>query len=135
MKKKALTNPIKNLEKLTKGLVYISEIDCEFEVFCAGKINELDGQIVLSKIGADPEQKMEEISLNNFFKHPTTIREGFTKERIQIAKRFLRLKKYIVKTTRNPKVFKVGDVNLEIYIFGKDEKGRLIGVKTYALET
>ena len=52
-----------------------------------------------------------------------------------IAKRFLELQKLLEENLRELKVFRIGRIQLDIFVVGIDKSGSLIGVSTKAVET
>jgi hypothetical protein len=76
------------------------------------------------------ERGFEEI-----FARLTRVYEGGGEEQAARAGRFAALKGLMESNLRDLKVFKVGRINVDIYIVGIDEDGNLSGVKTQAVET
>ena len=124
-----------NVKKLTKDLYYISETDAEFSVFVGEKTDSVSKKEILRQIKNSPDAKVEEKDFNEFFARLTKIQDWFEKEEIEDARRFGELEKLLRENLTDKKVFKIGEVQLEIYVVGLDEKSNLSGLKTEAVET
>ncbi|MDQ4123181.1 MAG: nuclease A inhibitor family protein [Acidobacteriota bacterium] len=126
------------LKEACEGLFYISETDAEFEAFVwktDKPIDEISGEIVLKLAGEKPNAKVAEKTLDDFFKHPTEMQDWFGDEEKAQVEKYLKLKDLLATKLKNTKVFKVGDVQINIYIVGIGGEGNLEGVKTKAVET
>jgi hypothetical protein len=76
-----------------------------------------------------------EKTLDEFFEQPTQLQDWHGDEEKAQVEKFIRLKELISKNLRDVKVFKIGEVEVDIYIVGINADGKLAGVKTKAVET
>lgn len=123
-----------DLIEASKNLFYQSEIDSEIEVFFEDRDKfENPGQ----KNSADFLSNVEarETDFEDFFKDLTVIEDWFEKEEIETAEKFKRLRDLLFQNLENLKVYKIGKIEIEIYIAGFDKNGNLAGIKTKAVET
>ena len=51
------------------------------------------------------------------------------------AERFARLQNLLEENLRDLKVFKIGRIEIDVYVVGLDQNNELIGIKTKAVET
>lgn len=116
-----------------KDLYYISETDSEVFPFAGKRAQEVSAETILKQIGRN--EPVEERSFEDFFKRLTEIQEWFGDEETRTANRFSELKEILVKNLREIKVFKVGRIEVDIFIVGLDENSILKGVWTKAVET
>lgn len=123
------------IENAVRGLYYISETDAEIEFFEGGRAESVSKEILLKQIGKRENETVEERNFHEFFDQLTAIENWFGDEERETARKFSVLKNLLEKNLRDLRVFKVGEIELEIYIIGADEEGRLAGVKTEAVET
>jgi hypothetical protein len=126
------------LKAASEGLFYISETDAGFEAFVWKTDKPADDvsiESVLKLAGEKPAEKTAEKTLDEFFKHPTEMQDWFGEEEKAQVEKYLKLKDLLTTKLKNAKVFKVGDVQINIYIVGIDGEGNLAGVKTKAVET
>jgi hypothetical protein len=139
-KKKSLkSEPKENLaeqvRKAAEGLYYISETDAEFFPFTGTKTDAVTGENLLSQTANKPDAPVEERDFTDFFTRLTKIQDWFGDEEKQTAAKFARLKELLESNLKNLKVFKVGRIEIDVYIVGLDSESRLTGVKTKAVET
>ena len=126
VQKRQLTRTIENL---TKGLVYVSETDAPFEVFIVVGTEEFYG-------GLEKEDRpVEEISVDKFFARLVKNQDWHGDKEKEMARKFLKLKDFLDSNLNNLRVFRIGRVQIEIYVVGLDEDSRLVGIKTKATET
>ena len=129
---KKLTEQIK---KAAEGLYYISETDAEIFLFTGAKSDAVTKENLLSQTGNKPEAPVEERNFADFFTRLTKIQDWFGDEEKQTAAKFARLKELLEKNLKDLKVFKVGRIEIDIYVVGLDAQGNLAGIKTKAVET
>jgi hypothetical protein len=140
-KRKSKHSPVNNfslpqeIEKISQGLYYISETDAEILPFTGAKTDSVTRENLLSQIESKPDAPVEERDFAGFFARLTKIQDWFGDEESQTAIRFAELKELLERNLTDLKVFKVGRVELDIYVVGLDENGNLMGIKTKAVET
>ena len=109
------------LAKATTGLLYASESDYPFEI-----VENSAPQIL---------QNSKQIEFDNFFKNLTTEEDWFGEEEKAKAAKYAALEKLLKENLTELKVFKSGEVDIEIYIIGKTKSGAFMGLKTRSVET
>jgi hypothetical protein len=113
---------ISELERAADGLLYESESDYPFTPFIwenrGGE--ELSIERLLELTGQDRNRPVEIIKLDDLFRD---------------EERYRGLVQVLRKNLRDIKVYRVGRINIDIYIIGKDSKGNFAGVATKAIET
>lgn len=125
----------KRLEEYLEDLYYISETDAEFSVFSGEKAKSVSKEEILRQTKKPLDAKISEKDFAEFFGRLTKIQDWFEEEETENARRFEELEKLLKENLTNLKVFKIGEIQLEIYIVGLDSEGVLRGVKTEAVET
>ncbi len=123
------------IEKACSGLIYISETDAPIELFAAGRADSVTRKTILEKTGHPADTPVEETDLIRFFARLTRVEDWYPGERKADAKRFARLKKILEENLTDLRVFKTGKIRLDIFAVGLDKDGRLMGIKTKAVET
>jgi Nuclease A inhibitor-like protein len=123
------------IKKAAEGLYYISETDAEIFPFEGTKTNAVTKENLLSQTANKPDAPVEERDFEGFFTRLTKIQDWFGDEEKQTAERFARLKELLEKNLKDLKVFKVGRIEIDIYVVGLDAQGNLAGIKTKAVET
>ena len=131
-----MPNDIENqLRAAIKGLLYTSETDAPFEIVHWRNGGEsMDEKKVLLLSGHKPNDAVETMSIEEFFKDLTTNQSWYGAEEKAAAKKYVQLKS-ILEQLKNPQVFKLDSIRIDIYIIGQDAKGDWVGVKTKAVET
>lgn len=117
------------IEKSTAGLTYMSETDAPVELYSGGKADVVEVEHITS------ETRHEEMLPRDFFSRLTADREWYGVEQKEIAKQYASLEKLLEENLRDLKVFKIGRIQIEIYVVGLDADNNLIGIKTKAVET
>jgi hypothetical protein len=127
-----LTEQIKNA---AAGLWYISETDAEIFPFTGSKADAVTKENLLQQIGKPPDAPVEEREFDQMFERFVKIQDWFGDEEKETAAKFAALKSLLEKNLTDLKVFKIGQINLDIYFVGLDSKGNLAGIQTKAVET
>lgn len=121
------------IKKASKGLFYISETDAGILPFKGEKAQTVSAETILKQTKKDAP--VEERDFEDFFTRLTEMQEWFGDEEIRNANRYASLKELLQKNLRDLKVFKVGTIEIDIYIVGLDAENRLTGIQTKAVET
>jgi hypothetical protein len=117
------------LQKASAGLLYPSDSDEPFEAFSWGKASGSLAPAVVQKLaGAGPKEAMKQVALGDFFKN-------LTSDDCDNAEKYKALLKVVNEQLSGVKVFRFGDVEVEIYVVGKTKDGEWAGLKTKAVET
>lgn len=121
------------IKKVSEGLYYISETDAEILLFVGEEAEAVNAEIILKQTKSNAP--VEERDFEDFFKRLTDLQEWFGEREIENANKFAELKRILQKNLRNIKVFKVGRIEIDIYIVGLDRQNILTGIQTKAVET
>jgi len=125
----------KQIRQISEGLYYISETDAEIFPFTGTKTDAVTKENLLSQTGNKPDAPVEERDFTDFFTRLTKIQDWFGDEEKQTAAKYARLKELLERNLKELKVFKVGRIEIDIYVVGLDAQGNLAGIKTKAVET
>jgi Nuclease A inhibitor-like protein len=123
------------LAEMCEGLIYMSETDAEFIVFKGTKIEVLSKETILAQIKGSPNVAFEEQNPDEFFLRLTTIKDWFGETEKQKAKRYGKLQEFMKANLKELKIFRIGKIQVDIYIVGIDAESNLSGLKTNAVET
>ena len=134
-KENTATDFLKNLKSAIEGLCYMSETDAEIKVFAGKKADKVSKDVLINQINASSNVLVEEKTAEDFFKSLTEIQDWFGEEETAAAEKFSKLKSLLEENLKDLKVFKVGQIELEIYAVGLDSRGFLTGIMTKAVET
>lgn len=124
------------LRDAVNGLLYMSESNEPFDVvYWKGDCTPLDAGRVLKLAGHPPDTPIAVVPLDDFFKDLTQDQDWFGEEEKVDAQRYRKLLDVIKSRLTDAKVYRIGEVNVEIYIVGQTPGGDWAGVKTLAVET
>jgi purine-nucleoside phosphorylase len=125
------------LEAAAEGLLYPSESDYPFTYFTWGEAqtDNLSEDQVRELAGQPEDAAVETISLEKLFKPLTEIKDWYEAEDKENVKRFEELQETIQRVLHTVQVFRVGEIEIDVYIVGKDPQGNWAGLKTISVET
>ena len=128
-------NLTEQIKKAAEGLYYISETDAEILPFSGEPAQSVSKEEILKQTKSAANSPVEERDFSEFFARLTEIQDWFGDEEKQTAEKFGRLKDLLQSNLKDLRVFKVGKIQLDVYIVGLDQTGKLAGIKTKAVET
>lgn len=120
------------LTKLSEGLLFPSESEYPLEPF-TWKSATLNRKTILTQAGKLAKTPIEVIALEDFFATVVTDQDWFEDEDREIAQRFRDLQTAIA-TLENVQVFRLGKVEIDVYIVGEIGQD-LVGLRTTVIET
>ena len=124
---------IDRLSTLSKGLLFPSESEYPLEPFIWESAT-LTPETILTRSLQPSGTAIESITLEEFFTPVIVDEDWFDDEDREIAQRFRDLQSAIATTLENVQVFKVGTVEIDVYIVGAIGPD-LVGLKTTVIET
>ena len=128
-------NLAEQIKNAAQGLFYISETDAEIMPFVGTTAEKVDKEEILKQTKAMPGKTVEERKFSDFFARLTEIQDWFEDEEKVTAQKFTVLKEVLENNIRDLKVFKIGKVELDIYVVGLDSENTFLGIQTKAVET
>ena len=128
-------NLAKMISNAVRGLSYMSETDAEITLFRGKTSTEITKNEILAQSGSEPDAPVEEKDFASFFKRLTEIQDWYGDEEKETVRKFSQLQAVLENNLRDLTVFRIGKVELKIYVVGLDEENTLLGIKTEAVET
>ena len=129
-------NPLQDLQKAIKGLLYTSESDSPFDVVHWAKQEPmLTERDLRSLAGKSPDAHVEEVGLDEFFHDLTQDQEWHDADDKKTVERYRTLLAVLNGDLNDLKVFKIGEAKVDVYIVGRTATGDWAGIKTEAVET
>lgn len=125
----------KQIKQVSEGLYYISETDAEIFPFIGEKAEYVNAETIIKQTGKEGSVAVEERDFEDFFERLTAYQEWFGDEETEAADKFSKLKELLKANLRELKVFKLGEIEIDIFVVGLDSDNRLSGIKTEAVET
>jgi len=126
---------IVKIKKITNGLYYSSETDEKILPFQGKRAEAVTAQEIINQTKSAESTPVEERDFNDFFAPLTEMQDWFGDEEKATAEKFAELKNLLEQNLQNLKVFKLGKIQLDIYVVGLDAQSNLTGIKTKAVET
>ena len=125
---------IDRLKQATTDLLWSSESDYPFEVVTWEPGIELTPSDLFSNI-YDTDLMIESITLTDLFEPVLTIEDWYEQTELDLVDRYTNLLDSINNNLSEVQVFRVGEVEIDIYIIGKTPTGDIVGLKTRSVET
>jgi hypothetical protein len=125
----------KQIQEITADMYYISETDALVLPFVGQQAQSVSREAVLEQTENVPDSAVEERTFTEFFARLIEIQDWFGDEEKKTAKKYLLLKKLLEKHLKDLKVYKIGKVQIDIYVVGLDAENKLTGITTKAVET
>ena len=126
---------LKKIKKATENLYYISETDSEILPFLGKPVADISKAEIFNQTGIYDNPNFEERDFAQFFERLIKIQNWFGEQEVETARRFAKLKDLLEQNLVNLKVFKIGSIELDIYVVGKTSENILMGIKTKSVET
>ncbi len=125
------------INTLSADLLYPSESDEKIEYFemelsTAEKLSIANFRMFN---GIRPEVEIQEMDFEDFFKPLIKFEDWFGDDEKKWAEDSLKLKNLLLEKAKDFQIYKVGAVEIDIYLFGKFEECRWVGLKTKVIET
>ncbi len=126
---------IDQLTQATEGLWWISESDYPFETIYWEDLKEISSEKILEKSARDLATTVEVRELDKFFQRVIEEKDWYQAEEIAECKRYQELLQLLQTHLTDLKVYRVGEVEIDVYILGKTESGAIAGLATISVET
>ena len=122
------------LREATRGLTFMSESDYPFEVFNWGAA-EPTHEFLRGLSGEASDVPVETTTPANFFRVAASEAEWKNAEQLTAARRFQKLLRLLEQNLTDLRVYRVGAINIPVYVAGRGASGHWLGVSTRVVET
>lgn len=126
---------VEQIKTIVEGLYYISETDAEILPFVGGKAKAVSPEVLLRQTKTPQNSSVKEEDFKGFFFRLTEIQDWFGEEEKEAARKFADLSDLLQRELTDLEVFKIGNVELDVYVVGLNSEGILMGIQTKAVET
>lgn len=125
------------LKSLSEDLLFSSESDYPFEVFCwEMKTETIDTEQIKLYINDYQEDwEIVKYSINKILHPMSKSRRYYSAERREKANRFKQIINFFESQVGNAQAFKVGKIEKSVYILGNIGNTHIIGLKSISVET
>lgn len=125
---------IEELREATHGLYFMSESDYPFEVFNWGEAEPTD-EFLRGLTGESPDAPVETRTVADFFRVAASEAGWKNEELLAAASIYQKLLRLLAQNLTDLKVFRVGLINIPVYVVGRSASGNWLGVSTRVVET
>lgn len=122
------------LKQASAGLQYTSESDYPFDVF-SWQTDTLTAEQVLIETKHPENTPVQVWDLDKFFDQATEEKDWYGPEDKKTVARYKHLVHTLQTTLSDIQVYRVGEIELDVYIVGKTPEGSLAGLSTKVVET
>ena len=123
------------LKSLTEGLSYQSESDYPVEPYARGAGDGAPSAEEFAKGREGDDAAVRELDFDSFFGNYTDEQDWWGEEERAVAGKFQALVAFLKESLKDIKVYRIGDVEADVYIVGQTASGDFAGVKTKIVET
>ena len=109
---------MEELRKASSGLFYLSESDYPFELIRWDGCSEITPEFIRSITGEPTDCPIQETDVNTF-----------------LSGRYQKLAQLLKANLLDLKVYKVGRINMPVYVVGRSPEGSWLGLSTRVVET
>ncbi|HSQ25227.1 MAG TPA: nuclease A inhibitor family protein [Pyrinomonadaceae bacterium] len=110
---------VQELKRVTAGLLFMSESDYPFEVIHWEGLPNLTHDFLCRLTGESEDCQVEEMQVENFL----------------LAERYRNIVQVLSKNLAESRAYKVGRINMPVYVVGKSKRGNWLGVATRVVQT
>ncbi|OCQ88967.1 nuclease [Nostoc sp. MBR 210] len=130
-------NVMQKIQQTSHGLLMMSESEYPFEViFWSGEGQEsLTNQKLLQLTNHPSETSIEIVELDYFFRNCAEAKEWHDEIQQQDVQKFKSLVQILKENLTDIKVYRLGTIDIDVYIIGKTTTGDLAGISTKVIET
>jgi hypothetical protein len=123
------------LKAIASGLAWMSESDYPFEVTLLPGFEPPIASTLLQLTGHDADCPVEEMTVQNFFAPAIEEQDWYEEAEKETMHRFQTLLQWLKDHLSEVKVYRVDEIEIDIYIVGKTESGDWINFSTKSIET
>ncbi|MGD1699307.1 nuclease A inhibitor family protein [Dapis sp. BLCC M229] len=125
------------LHETAKGLLWMSESDYPLEALTwqFGQKILLDNEVVLKITKHSLDTPIKVIEFDSFFQGVVTHKDWHNSEEADTVKRYQEIVRLMKQYLSDLKVYKVGKIEIDVYIVGKTNTGDYAGLATISIET
>jgi hypothetical protein len=129
------TEILDQLQQASSGLLYMSESDYPFEVFFWVAVAPMTPETVLKQTGHPQDTPVEVVEFDRFFRSATTPEDWHTAEEQETVAKYRALVETLKANLSNLEVYRLGTIEIDVYIVGQTPTGYSAGLSTKVVET
>lgn len=117
------------------GLAFMSETDAEVKAFTGQETDSVTLETLLHQLGIVKALKIEEKDFTEFFEPLIKIQDWFGEDERKMTEKFVELKNLLQQNLISKKVFRLGKIDIDVFVVGLDKDNILRGIQTRTVET
>jgi hypothetical protein len=130
------TQFLQELQEATAGLLFMSESDYPFQVIEWDQAIEITPDYLRQQsAGVNSQTPVRRQSVDEFFRSATSEPQWKKGRELETARRYQTLVRLLKEYLTDLTVYRVGEIDITIFILGKNESGDLVGLTTRVIET
>jgi hypothetical protein len=126
---------IEELKQLTEGLLFMSESEYPFEIVYWKGLPQMTSQSLRLLTGAAEDTPVETVSVEEFFLVATSEDDWRADAGREEARRYVKLVGVLKENLSDLTVYRVGKINISVYVVGRTLTGNWLGLSTRVVET
>jgi len=126
---------LRELEAAAEGLLLMSESDHPLEAFRWEAFVEVTPEFLRGLTGHDARAPVEGRSAEEFFRAATSEPGWKGESELATARRFQALLRLLEENLKGLTVYRVGEIDMPVYVVGRGPEGGWIGLRTRVVET
>jgi hypothetical protein len=123
------------LREATRGLLFMSESDYPFEVVRWEGLEAVSPEHLRGVSGQGATAPVEERTIADFFRVAAGEPEWKDEAQRLVARRYQQLARLLEANLAEVKVYRVGAINIGVYVVGRSKEGSWLGLSTRVVET
>jgi len=123
------------LQEATADLLYMSESDYPIEVVRLDGYEQLSPEYLRKAAGTDSSAGVVETTVEEFFRVPGGEQEWKDEAQLVEARKYQHLRTLLEENLTEIKAYRVGEINIGVYVVGRSSEGNLLGIATRVVET
>ncbi len=130
------TEIFNHLKSATDGLLMMSEAEYPFEAFLWANTTDFPTPEQLLQQTKHPQNtSVEVVPFTDFFRESTTEQDWHGEEEKNLVAKFKKLVETLKINLTNLQVYRLGKIEVDVYIVGQTATGNLAGLATKVVET
>ena len=110
---------LQDLKRVTAGLLFMSESDYPFEVVHWENLTDVTHDFLCRLAGEPTGCQVEEMEVEDFL----------------LAEKYKNIVRVLSNNLTERKAYKVGKINMPVYVVGRSQRGNWLGVSTRVVQT
>jgi hypothetical protein len=126
---------VQQFKTATDGLLFMSESDYPFEIHEWDNLPQITPEYLKRIADLPADTAIEETTVDNFFRPAVKNYEGQSETARSTSARYLQLVQLIHDNLTDVTVYKLGTINMPVFIAGKTKSGTWMALSTRVVET